>query len=267
MAEALQSADFSLSHIIISLCVIGIAVILWLIFKKVYHRHVQQQAADGSGQPNTLFYNGARALLIILVVLAVLQINEINVSSLVAGLGIASAIVGLALQDYLKDIIMGTHIVRDSFFRVGDVVKYGETEGTVLEFNMRTTKIRCLKSNNILTISNRNISEISLVPENQFQDIDIGLSYEDDHQTVFDILSEVSRQIAKIDGVNDCVMKGIIGFEDSAIIYRIRFFCHPSEKYSIRPAANEILLNALTQHGLGIPYPQIDVHMDTPDQG
>ncbi|MBQ9022333.1 MAG: mechanosensitive ion channel family protein [Eubacterium sp.] len=262
MQEALKNADFSLSHIIISLCVIGVAIIVWMVFKRLYNRHVEQHVAAGGNRPTTLFYNAARAIVVILVILAVLQINEINVTSLVAGLGIASAIVGLALQDYLKDIIMGTHIVRDSFFKEGDVVKYGDQEGVVIEFNMRTTKIRCFSTGNILTVSNRNISEISVVPESQFQDIDIGLPYEEDHQRVFDVLAKACGQIAQLDGVDDCVMKGILKFEDSDILYRVRFFCYPSKKYDLRLAANRIILECLTEAGISIPYPQIDVHMN-----
>lgn len=262
MAEALKNADFSLSHIIISLCVIGVAIIIWMVFKRIYNRQVEQQVAAGGNRPSTLFYNVARAVVVILVVLAVLQINEINVSSLVAGLGIASAIVGLALQDYLKDIIMGTHIVRDSFFKEGDVIRYGDVEGIVIEFNMRTTKIRAPKTGEILTISNRNISEIAVVPDSQFQDIDIGLPYEEDHQHVFDVLGEAARQIAQLEGVDDCVMKGIVNFEESDILYRVRFFCYPSKKYDLRLAANRVVLECLTEAGIAIPYPQMDVHLN-----
>jgi small-conductance mechanosensitive channel len=262
MSEALKNADFSLSHIIISLCVVGVAIIIWMVFKRLYNRHVEQQVAAGGNRPTALFYNAARGIVVILVILAVLQINEINVTSLVAGLGIASAVVGLALQDYLKDIIMGTHIVRDSFFKEGDVVRYGDKEGVVIEFSMRTTKIRLFANGDVLSVSNRNISEISVVPESQFQDIDIGLPYEEDHQRVFDILSDAASRIAQLDGVDDCVMKGIVNFEDSDILYKVRFFCYPSKKYDLRLAANRIILECLTEAGISIPYPQIDVHMN-----
>ena len=157
---------------------------------------------------------------------------------------------------------MGTHIVRDSFFKEGDVVRYGEKEGVVIEFSMRTTKIRLFANGDVLSVSNRNISEISVVPESQFQDIDIGLPYEEDHQRVFDILQDAAAQIAQLDGVDDCVMKGIVNFEDSDILYKVRFFCYPAKKYDLRLAANRIILECLTEAGISIPYPQIDVHMN-----
>ena len=51
MQEALKNADFSLSHIIISLCVIGAAIIIWMVFKRLYNRHVEQQVAAGGNRP------------------------------------------------------------------------------------------------------------------------------------------------------------------------------------------------------------------------
>ena len=55
----------------------------------------------------------------IIATLFVLQLLGFNVSSVIAGVGIVSAIVGLSLQDALKDIIMGFNIIIDSYFSVG----------------------------------------------------------------------------------------------------------------------------------------------------
>ena len=260
MEKALQNADFSLPHIIISLCIIGAAIIIWQIFRHFYKKYSLQQEKETGSKPNTLFYNVARAVVVILVILAVLQINEVNVTSLVAGLGIASAVFGLALQDYLKDVIMGTHIVRDSFFKEGDIVRYGEVEGIVERFNMRTTKIKNIANGDILSVSNRNISEICLVPESQFQDIDIGLPYEEDPKKMYSILEGAVHAIGELDGVNSCELRGIISFEDSSVNYRIRFFCYPPDKFILRPRANRILYDHLRAAGISVPYPQLDIH-------
>ena len=73
-----------------------------------------------------------RYIFIIVTVLIVLQINGVNVSSVLAGVGILGAIFGLAIQDWLKDIIRGSSILSDNYFSVGDVVKYKDVEGKVL---------------------------------------------------------------------------------------------------------------------------------------
>ncbi len=68
------------------------------------------------------------AVLLILVVI-ILQVNGVNISSVVAGVGIVSVTIGLALQDALKDIIMGLNILIDNYFHVGDTLKVGDFEG------------------------------------------------------------------------------------------------------------------------------------------
>ena len=65
-----------------------------------------------------------RNTFIILTFLLILQANGINVSAVLTGVGILGVIFGLAIQDWLKDIIRGSSILSDSYFSVGDIVKY-----------------------------------------------------------------------------------------------------------------------------------------------
>ena len=63
-----------------------------------------------------------------------------------AGLGILGVIFGLAIQDWLKDIIRGSSILSDNYFAVGDVVKYKDIEGKVLVIEIKTgTPVMCEK--------------------------------------------------------------------------------------------------------------------------
>ncbi len=72
------------------------------------------------------------AAVVIIVILIVLQLLGINVSSMLAGVGIASIVIGFALQDALKDIFRGLEIVSDSYYDIGDLIKYGDNVGQVL---------------------------------------------------------------------------------------------------------------------------------------
>ena len=110
-------------------------------------------------------YSLIRLVLIAGCIFSVLQINGIDVSSMLAGVGLVSAFIGLAAQDFLKDIVMGTRMLTDRFFEVGDVVQYGSFEGVVTSFDIRCTKIRSLSDGRVLTVCNRNISEISAYPK------------------------------------------------------------------------------------------------------
>ena len=73
-----------------------------------------------------LIKNIIRYIFIVLGLLIVLQINGVDVSSILAGVGIIGVVFGLAIQDWLKDIIRGSSILSDNYFSVGDIVKYKE---------------------------------------------------------------------------------------------------------------------------------------------
>ena len=69
--------------------------------------------------------------------LILLNLYGVNTTSLIAGLGIAGAVLGLALQDALKDIFNGLSIIFDNYFVVGDLVDYNGFVGTVTDFGLK----------------------------------------------------------------------------------------------------------------------------------
>lgn len=252
-----------LNKLILSAAIIIVAVVIWRLVHLSVKRMHKKRGRDGrlSGTAGTavaLVYSIARGVLIIFVLLWVLQINGVNVSSLFAGLGIAGAIVGLAFQDLLRDLIMGIRIVADDFFKVGDVIEYGGEQGQVVDFNLRCTKIRTLHDGSILTISNRNISDMKKMSHLIL--LNIPLAYEADYRKVHEVLRDIAARIARVDDVERCEYKGTQSFDSSAIIYRINLYCAPERKWHCWREAHRILQEGLDEAELHIPYQQIDVH-------
>ena len=129
-------AYFGSYKFIFSVCIVAAALVCWLLLRHLIHRFTEKITAASalSGRRQTylaLALNSVRGLLALLALILVLQVHGVNVSSLIAGLGIIGAIVGLALQDMLKDVIMGTNILTGEYFAVGDVIKYGDLIGEV----------------------------------------------------------------------------------------------------------------------------------------
>lgn len=247
--------------ILISAAIIVGAVILWLAIYKGHKRYVATGKAKGERTTIVRVVLGSiRFMIVAGTILMVLQINGVNVSSAVAGLGLLSAIVGLALQDMFKDIIMGIHIISDHFFSVGDVVKYGNIEGVVIGFTIKTTTLRNIYDQTITTVCNRNILEITRMPESAQVDIDLPLSYEESPIRIHTVLKNLCEQIGQIDGIDSCVYKGTQEFADSAVIYKIRFFCLPENKPERTRDALRMIQNGLEEKNIKIPYRQLDVH-------
>lgn len=105
------------------------------------------------------FENILRYLFFIIMLIVILSIFGVDTKSFIAGLGIAGVVVGLALQDALKDIISGISIMMDDYFVVGDKVEIKGFKGTVISLGLKATKIQN-KSGAINILSNRNIDNV-----------------------------------------------------------------------------------------------------------
>ena len=242
----------------ISLAIVVAAVILWRVLKRV-----RKNWAAKNGNMSTaaqVIFDIVRFLFIFILVIVLLQINGIDVTAMITGLGIVSVIIGLALQDYLKDIIMGVHILSDKFFQVGDVVRYNNVEGVVISFNVRTTKLKLVDYNEILTISNRNITEIMVLTD--MFDLDLNLPYYIDSDRIHETLQVLTERIAEIPEVTKTLYKGTQSFNESSITYRIRYWTPPdNHRNDVRRAAIRIVQDGLKDAGIPFPYNHLDVEL------
>ncbi|MBR1883580.1 MAG: mechanosensitive ion channel family protein [Clostridia bacterium] len=205
--------------------------------------------------------NVARYIFLIITALILLQLNGVDVSSFLAGLGIVGIVVGLALQDWLKDIIRGISILSDSYFSVGDVVKYNGIEGKVLVIGLKTTKIQDLFTNNVISIANRNIEEIEVVSELVYVRIPMphDVNVKNAELLIHDIIFNVKRN----NNVTDCIYKGTTELETSFINYLIEVHCNPQYKLQVRRDTLRTILLGMEEYGIKVPYNQIELHNST----
>ncbi|MGN1108795.1 MAG: mechanosensitive ion channel family protein, partial [Oscillospiraceae bacterium] len=246
---------------LLSVAVVVGAFALWLALRQGHKKYVAAGKAKGEKATLVRVMFGILQFLIMLgAVVIILQMNGVNINSVVAGLGLLSAIVGFSLQDVLKDIAMGIHIISNHFFSVGDVVSYQDIEGEVISFTINTTTIRNIYDQTITTICNRNISEITKMQKSAQVDIDLPLSYKESIKKVHTVLADICEQIGKLEGIDRCIYKGTQSFDDSAVIYKLRFFCPPGDKPERTRDAMRVIQNGLDAADIHIAYRQLDVH-------
>src|SRR6476646_4777790 len=77
-----------------------------------------------------------------LAIVVILDNLGVNVTALVAGLGIGGIAIGLAAQGIFSDLFAALSIVFDRPFRRGDIIRFGTTTGTVERIGLKTTRIR-----------------------------------------------------------------------------------------------------------------------------
>lgn len=237
-----------------------ISIFLYSIINKLINKnkHLEKVTDKKTTTYIKLLSSLNKYIFIAITFLVILQILEINITSVIAGVGLLGAIFGLAIQDWLKDIIRGSTILSDNYFQVGDVVKYKNVEGKVLLLGLKTTKIKDLKTQNIISIANRNIDEIEVV--SNFVYLNIPLPYELTIKDSEKIVNEITKKVSELDNVEECTYKSIGELSDSSIMHLFEIKCSPLSKRQITRNAYKEALLVLEKNNISIPYNQIDVH-------
>jgi small conductance mechanosensitive channel len=199
--------------------------------------------------------------LIIVAALIILSTWGVDVTGLVTGLGVAGVVAGLALQDALKDIIMGVNIIMDNYFVVGDLVTFNNFTGEVIEFGLKNTKIKNVDGS-VLVVANRNIDQVlNLSQKSSSVGISIPVAYEEDETNVKKVLDKVLKDIDKL-GI--CTKKseylGIDKLNDSSVDYLIRVYCKAGDQYELKRKSLSIIKKYFDEFNIKIPYQQIEVH-------
>lgn len=250
------------SNLIKSLIVVLGSLLIYNAISILLSKSEKKRNLKKSGKSEKTYFRLIRNFLkyafIVIVVLAVLQINGIDVSSMIAGVGVLSIIIGFIVQDAFKDIIRGVDIVSDKYFSVGDIVKYGDIEGKVLMVGMKTTKIEDIRTSNVISIANRNIEQIEVVSNNVY--INIPMPYEVEINRAEKIISIVTEEIYKNENVESCKYIGVNEIGDSSINYMINIECNPKNKLQVRRDALGTIIRVLNANKIEIPYKQIDIH-------
>ncbi len=256
MQDFLKNINWN--NIISSAITVLIAIVLYNVIKIPFKRAFKRNNNQGRNTVMTMFGSFIRVIYISLVLLFVLQINGVDVSGLLAGVGVASVAIGLAIQDTLKDIIRGVSLVSEDYFKMGDYVTIGDYSGTVIYSGIRSTKLKDALTGDIISISNRNIEKVKVAKTNL--SLNIPLPYELKLEKAEAIMNEIADACKKFDNVEECEYRGVNELADSAINYRLFVKCVQGKRIVARRQILRQVLETTEKHKVSIPYQQIDIH-------
>ncbi len=202
--------------------------------------------------------------------LAVLQQLDVQITPLLASLGVASLAVALALQDTLSNFFAGLYVIADRPLSVGDFIKL-ETgqEGTVDRVGWRSTRIRT-PSNTIITVPNSKLAQSVLtnysLPES---DVSIflpcGVAYGSDLDKVEQVTSEVVRDVLTTvhGGVNtDKSVVSYSAFGDSNIQFTVQLRVRAyADRTLIIHEFIKRLMDRYARDGIKIAFPTRSVYL------
>ena len=208
-----------------------------------------------------LFKNIFKYLILILIVLEILKLYGVDTSSIIASLGIFAAVIGLAFQDILKDLLAGISIIFDNKFAVGDTVEINGFSGTVIQLGLRTTKIKSF-TGEIKSIGNSSFNEvINYSLSNAVLYIKLNVAYDTNLEKLEKVLSDIREDVLKIDGVITYELNGVDAFADSSIVYMVSVTCKAPNRYSAKRAFLRLVKDTFDKEKIEIPYTTVDINV------
>lgn len=200
--------------------------------------------------------------------LLILTVFNINPSSLIAGLGVVSAVVALAAQDFVKNLISGFSILSDKPFLVGDWIAVGTDEGEVIEISFRCTKIKT-SDDSIITIQNSVFTTTNVVNWSRMQQRRYLLNIKLPLETNSDKIERIIGRIKFVLSNNKDVKKDSIEVRFNTIdidgvnliIYMYTDIIAYADYLAFREKVNEDILKVLESENVRIAYPGQNVYV------
>ena len=211
-------------------------------------------------------------LLGLLVILALDNIPGIEVTTLLASLGIGGIAVALALQNILSDLFASLSIALDKPLVIGDFVMFGDSMGVVKHIGLKTTRLQSLHGEQIVIgnndLLNRVILNYSRVQEwrTAFR---IGVTYETPHEKLVRIpamLQEIveSQEHVRFDRAH------FLEYGEFSLLYEVVYFVTvPNFRLSLdtRQAINLAIFARFRQEGIQFAYPTRKLLVEGRDGG
>jgi MscS family membrane protein len=216
-----------------------------------------------------LMHKAANVVLIIIGIFFILGEWSIDVTGLLAGVGIAGLALGFAVKDSLSNIFGGISLILDKAIKVGDVVKLEDTRmGTVLDVGLRSTKVKTF-SNELLIVPNGQMAN-SVIQNYKAPDLSVrievlfGVEYGSDPDKVKMVVQNSLSSIKKVIKNNPAkpIQVLFLNMGDSALEFSARFWVDDlKDKMSTKEEAVSKIYKDLTKTRIGIPFPTRTVYM------
>lgn len=243
-----------------------IGLILYFIVNKVVDKFTKKHT-NLSGKDKRkatiikLGRNIFKYLILIFVVLGILKLYGVDTTSIIASLGVFAAVIGLAFQDIIKDLLAGVSILFDNKYAVGDVVEVNGFIGTVTSLGLRTTKIKaftgevkCISNSSFSEVTNYNLADTDLF-------LKLNVAYDTDIGKLEDVLEGMRDDILKIDNVRDYKLLGVDELGDSSIVYVISVTCKATTGVGIKRKILRMVKDEFDKKGISIPYTTVDINI------
>lgn len=277
LLTGLFSTDFlnkllALSIRIILLCILVFLVrnLLRAIVDKLMTNRVTTQINEKTGRDTgristlqRLIKSIINYVLYFFLAMSILDMLGINITAILAGVGIVSLAVAFGAQSIVQDLISGIFIIVENQYAVGEYIKIGDTIGKVEEIGMKTTKILSYNGE-LLTIRNGDIQTvINYSRHAQRRNVDVGIAYEENIEHAIAVVEQACLKINEGEYApfldEPCHALGVFELADSSVVIRATFTAFDWKQMYIEMALRQAIKETLCSEKVEIAYPKLQI--------
>ncbi|KTT68664.1 mechanosensitive ion channel family protein [Sphingomonas sanguinis] len=209
------------------------------------------------------------AVLFAIALVVVLDNLGVNVTGLVAGLGVGGIAIGLAAQGIFGDLFAALAIIFDRPFRRGDKIAYDNTTGIIEAIGLKSTRIRAF-TGELRIISNRNLLDKEIqnqtVRHHIRLSLTIGVAYETPPETLARV-PDMLTEIVEAEG-GKVARSSFESFGASSLDFVLQFDVPGDDWATAHATRNRVLVMLMKRfaaEGISIPYPTQTTYTAAPD--
>jgi small-conductance mechanosensitive channel len=194
----------------------------------------------------------------------------VNVTGLVAGLGIGGIAIGLAAQGIFSDLFAALSILFDKPFRRGDSIRFGDVSGSVEQIGLKTTRVRAISGEQVI-VANGKLLEQQIHNFAYLQHRRVVLSLGLICQTPPDVcrgLPDMLKEIVERHDKARMVRCGMTGFGASTLDFELQFDVRSLDYEEVFRTRSDIciaILDAFNEANIQLAYPSQTTFTAAPD--
>jgi len=246
---------------------------LWLgsFLREFVARYAERKTTDRSALANAMslvqiFINVAVWSIVALVLLSNMGMD---VTALVAGLGVGGIAIGLAAQSIFADLFASLSIILDRPFMRGDFIVFGEHMGTIERIGIKSTRIRSLSGEQIV-VSNANLLQATIRNYQLLYERRVQFRLNVNYRTPVDKVAQIPsivREVITARGKTRFDRGHLKEFGDAALIFEFVYFVLDPDYnvyMDVHQEINLAVLRAFEANDIDFAFPQPSVIINPP---
>ncbi|MCA9565815.1 MAG: mechanosensitive ion channel family protein, partial [Myxococcales bacterium] len=213
-----------------------------------------------------LAVKGGRFIIWSIGLMVALDNAGIDVTSMVAGLGIGGLALAMAAKDTISNVFGGASIFADRPFEIGDLITVSGTTGTVFEIGVRTTRIRTF-DDTVFIIPNSSVANSSIENHSERRKrkrtIDLGLTYDTSYDRIQEAKAIVASILEEAGGIEENPTIRLDTFGDFALVLKVVYWVLDVDEFWGKVALiNEQILKRFAEAGLEFAFPTQTLYLN-----